>query len=226
VTPQAVQFGLLGAGLAYWSIQIGGNGLWLLWPAINFLIIGGAYWTKTPGVFGKKRDGTLPLWSWLLYLPYHALNVFLWTAARLISREPAFNAVGDTLVVSRRLIGREVQGSYANYVELTAEFQEPRAARRLEGYLALPTLDASAPSIATLQVAIQSLRPGLTLVHCAQGHGRAGLFALVLLLANGGIKNVSEGLALLQNARPAIRLNARQLKCAQEFERQLKDRRA
>lgn len=226
MTPQAIQLGLLGVALAYCSFQIGGRGFSLLWLAIDFLIIGGAYCAKWHGVFGKRRDGTLPLWSWILFLPYHALNILLWTLARLISREPAFNKVGDQLVVSRRLLGHELAGPYANYVDLTAEFQEPRAARMLEGYLGVPTLDASAPSLATLHNAIQSLKPGLTLVHCAQGHGRTGLFALVLLLAKGGINSVSEGLALLQSARPAIRLNARQLQCAHEFERKLRDRHA
>lgn len=223
---QAVQLGLLGAALAYWSFQLGDRGLWLLWLAIDFLIISGAYCANWHGVFGKRRDGTLPLWSWLLFLPYHALNTLLWTLARLISKEPAFNKVGDQLVVSRRLLGKEFAGPYANYVDLTAEFQEPRAARMLEGYLGVPTLDASAPSFTTLHNAIQSLKPGLTLVHCAQGHGRTGLFALVVLLAKGKIKSVSEGLALLQSARPAIRLNARQLQCAHEFERQLRNRHA
>jgi len=226
VTPQAIQLGLLGAALVWWSFQLGGRGLWLLWLAIDFLIISGAYCAKWHRVFGKRRDGTLPLWIWILFLPYHALNTLLWTLARLVSREPAYNVVGDKLVLSRRLLGNELGGPYANYVDLTVEFQEPRAARMLEGYIGVPTLDASAPSLTTLHHAIQSLKPGLTLVHCAQGHGRTGLFALVVLLAKGGVNSVSEGLAVLQSARPAIRLNARQLQRAHEFERQLRDRHA
>ena len=222
MTPHAFMLLLLGALATFLGTQCGVLGLVMIWLGIDFLVIGAAYCVGAHGIFGKRPDGTLPFWSWWVFLPYYVLSISLWNAGRILSREPAFNRVNDSLVVSRRLIGKEIPQNYSNYVDLTAEFQEPKAARDSRAYLSVPVLDATAPSLAMLTRAVESLKPGVTLVHCAQGHGRTGLFALAVLLARGIAKSVPDGLAILQQARPRISLTAQQIACAQEFERSWK----
>jgi protein-tyrosine phosphatase len=120
-------------------------------------------------------------------------------------------------VVGRRLLAHEVVGEFANYVDLTAEFSEPSAIRRNPGYMSVPILDGSAPDPAALDQAVSRLRPGRTFIHCAQGHGRTGLFALAMLLRSGRAGSADEGLRKLQAARPGVRLSKVQLRCIERF---------
>jgi protein-tyrosine phosphatase len=48
-------------------------------------------------------------------------------------------------------------------------------------------------------------------VHCAQGHGRSGLFAIAFLAERNRIQSLDEGLALIKAARPGVGLNSTQV---------------
>ncbi|HLP77958.1 MAG TPA: hypothetical protein VK327_13690, partial [Candidatus Paceibacterota bacterium] len=141
---------------------------------------------------------------------------------RLISREAAHNVVNDSLVVGRRLLPGELSGEFANYIDLTAEFTEPPSIRAAAGYLSFPILDGSAPDSKALREFVDRLRPGRTFIHCAQGHGRTGLFALAVLLKSGAAATVSEGMQMLTMVRPGIRLTAIQRRCIEQFATDLK----
>lgn len=213
----AITLILLGIALSVIGAQSGVLGALLLWLGCDFLLLGVAHFRRAHGLFGKRPDGTLPLWSWLIFLPLFLFSMLVWHLARIFSAEPPFNHVSSQLVVGRRLLPRESPGEFANYIDLTAEFQEPRAFRESPGYVAFPVLDASAPSPECLQAAVARLRPGATFIHCAQGHGRTGLFALAVLLTSGAVRTVDEGLSLLANSRPAIRLSPEQGNCIRSY---------
>ena len=210
------------AGLAYFLGSV--VGLLLLWLAGNFFVIGWAYTSERHRIYGKRIDGRLPIWSWVLFLPMHLLNFAVWHGYRLCNSRPAWNRVTDDLVIGRRLLPREYErlcremnsGGFANYVDLTAEFAEPQMVRRATCYLAFPILDGSAPESETLREVIARLPRGPTFVHCAQGYGRTGLFTLAILLSSGKVHTVEEGLALLNSARPGVHLNGEQIRCAQD----------
>lgn len=208
----------LQAGLP-WSIP-----LW--WLALNFIALGLAHSRGGHGIFGKRPDGTLPWWSWVLFLPLLAYTSAVWHLVRLASREAAVNRLTERIVIGRRLLPGELEGSFSNHVDLTAEFQEPDAYRSREGYLAFPILDAAAPKPEHLAQVIGRLNEGPVFIHCAQGHGRTGLFALALLLSSRAVGSLDEGLALLANARPAVRLNRSQLACARSYAELQADRAA
>lgn len=193
-----------------WSIP-----LW--WLALNFVVLGLAHARGGHGIFGKRPDGTLPGWSWVLFLPLLTYTGAVWHLARLASREAAVNRLTERIVIGRRLLPGELGGSFSNHVDLTAEFQEPGAYRCRAGYLAFPILDAAAPKPEHLAEAIGRLNEGPVFIHCAQGHGRTGLFALALLLSSRAVGSLDEGLNLLAKARPAVRLNRTQLACARSF---------
>jgi protein-tyrosine phosphatase len=208
----ALTLSVLGLALVILGFQSLSFGrVFLIWLGTNFLLLGFAHLRRMHRLFGKRVDGTLPWWSWLVFLPLHALTMLIWHAARIFSSEPPIDPVTDQLSIGRRLFSSEIPAGLANYVDLTAEFQEAETARSCTGYLAFPILDGSIPSLEALDTAISNLRPGPTLVHCAQGHGRTGLFTLALLLKSDVIGDVDEGLELLGKIRPALRLNADQL---------------
>jgi hypothetical protein len=177
------------------------------WLGINFLLLGAAQVLNAPGLFGKRPDGTLPPWSWIAFLPLHLYTLLIWHLARLGDREPAYHVVNEHLVIGRRLLPGELPGRFDNYIDLTAEFQEPAAIRKLPGYRCLPVLDTRFPPPGKLRALIDSLPPGRTYVHCAQGHGRTGCAAAALLLKQGTAHTADEAVKLLQTARPSLRLS-------------------
>lgn len=187
------------------------------WLGLDFLAAGIAHFGGWHRIFGKRANGTLPIWSWLVFLPLLLYTGAVWHLIRLFSREPARNTVTPNLVVGRRLLRSEVQEQFANYVDLTAEFVEPPAIRKSLGYVCVPILDGSAPDPDRLRETVQKLRPGKTFIHCAQGHGRTGLFATALLLTTCQARTVNEALAILQNVRPRIRLSRAQRQCIERF---------
>jgi hypothetical protein len=213
---------VLGLILGGIGVIKGGWSLFLLWPAADFLILGIAHFKSAPGIFGKRADGSLPFWSWLIFLPLLLYTMLVWRIACFLIREPARGMVTHDLVVGRRLLPGEVEGEFANYIDLTAEFPEPAAIRHLPAYQCFPILDAGTPRIEELNDAIDRLRPGRTFIHCAQGHGRTGVFALALLLKRGSVQNVDEGLQKLRASRPGIRLNNSQRRCIETFAKRLK----
>jgi protein-tyrosine phosphatase len=194
------------------------NGLVLLaWLGGNFLTLGIAHGFGSDGVLGKRSDGTISASRWLLFLPLLALTTAVWNLVRLLSREPAISPVTDDLFVGRRLQPHELDREFDNYVDLTAEFSEPSSIRQTTAYFCFPILDGAAPSPESLRAAVGRLRLGTTFIHCAQGHGRTGLFALAVLMMRGAARSVDEALRILQAARPGIRLNKQQLNCARDY---------
>ena len=206
-------------GLILTGIGLAERGWFLFasWLGLDFLAVGIAHFGGCHRIFGKHADGTLPFWSWLVFLPLLLYTGAVWNLIRLFSREPARHIVAPDLVVGRRLLASEVQEQFANYVDLTAEFVEPSAIRKSPAYICLPILDGSAPDPELLREAVKKLRPGKTFIHCAQGHGRTGLFSTALLLNTGQARTVTEALAKLQNVRPRIRLSRAQRRCIEQF---------
>jgi len=77
-------------------------------------------------------------------------------------------------------------------------------------------LDGNVPDLAQLEKSFSQLRDGLSYIHCAQGHGRTGLYAALLLYRQGLVSNAEDALQLLQEKRPALSLTQVQmdfLKC-------------
>lgn len=208
---------LLGAVLIVYGVLAGRWYLLVIWLGADFLVLSCAYYYNVSRVFGKRSNGTLPVWSLILFGPMHLFTAAIWHLIRLSSREPTFQEITTRLTIGRRLLSSEVQREYDNYVDLTAEFVEPRKIRSSASYLNFPILDGSAPDAALLHRTIEKLRPGSTYIHCAQGHGRTGLFALAVLLSSGKVQSVDEGLRLLTTVRPQITLNKLQRRCADQF---------
>ncbi len=198
----------------------------LIWLGIDFLLFGIAHALGFHHIFGKRADGALTPWSWLLFGPFHALSIFIWHAYRLLNSAPAWHRVSDHFYIGRRLLPAEYENlcrqarveEFANYIDLTAEFSEPAIARKKSGYVAFPILDGSAPTVANLHTAISQIRPGKTYVHCAQGYGRTGLFALAFVLSSEKGCTITQGLRFLASVRLGVHLNAEQMNCIAAFQ--------
>jgi hypothetical protein len=213
----AIAFGAMSLALTASSVLYPEVRWLLLWSALSFGMVALGYAGIGPRVFGKGRDGRISLPLKVLNLPYLAYTWVVWHLCRLLSREASFNTIDDDLVIGRRLLPGEAPDGFDHYVDLTAEFEEPAPIRARPGYRCLPILDASVPSLAELRGAVEGAAAGRAFVHCAQGHGRTGLFALALLLHRKRVQTIEEGVGLLQSLRPAVRLNRAQVEFAHRY---------
>lgn len=201
----------LSTSLFWLTVVTGGTGLALLWPVLSFALVGAAYLAHQPALLGKRLDGTLAWWAWLLLAPYFLLTWSTWHAARLLGREACASEVVPGLWVGRRPFGHELPEGVRVIVDMTAEFPAPAAVRRHPGYVCVPTLDGTAPEAGALRGLLDRLHGEEAIyLHCASGHGRSATVAAALLLSRGLAANVRDVEAQLRHRRPGIRLNGTQ----------------
>ena len=134
-----------------------------------------------------------------------------------MSRENPFDKVEAGLILGRRLLASELPDGVVNCVDLTAEFEESKKIRESTNYISLPILDADIPTSEELAAALSRLKEGATYVHCAQGHGRSGLFTLAMLFTRRSVSSFEEGISILSQARPGVGLNKAQESFTREF---------
>jgi protein-tyrosine phosphatase len=181
-----------------------------MWLGLSFVVLGFAYLLRRPAMLGKRCDGSLAWWSWCAFLPLHLLLHAVWHLTRLLSREATTHQVTHRLTVGRRLLASELPKGIELVIDLTSEFSEPKGIREGLLYRCFPILDAAVPDAAELRAFIAALPDMPTYVHCAQGHGRTGLFSIACLREKGCCRSASEALALLKSVRQGIALNRAQ----------------
>jgi hypothetical protein len=200
----------VGALLFHLGIDNGGAALAVSWIGISFILTGLGYATNNAGIYGKQATGRLPFWAVMLHLPFFIYALIVWHIVRLLIRENAYDRITDNIVIGRRLLAAEYPDGIDIIVDLTAEFIEPAGVIGTAQYIALPILDGSVPESNALNAAIKKIAGGNIYIHCAQGHGRTGLFVSILLINRGVVSNLDEALALLKNKRPALALTPKQ----------------
>ena len=190
----------------------------MCWPGLNFLLLGIAHAAHAPGIFGKRRDGSLPWWSWVLFFPLYLLAHLCWQLLRLLSREPPWAQVNESLLVGRRLLAGELPRPDLTVLDLTAEFAEPAGIVRSSDYHCFPVLDAAAPGAASLRECLLALPPDdkPLYIHCAQGHGRTGMAAAAWLVLHGFAPDAERALKQLKSVRPGIGLQRTQRRLVDE----------
>jgi hypothetical protein len=201
---------LLGAAIVFQGLLLVSLVVPLVWLGLSFIALGIAYLLRTPSVLGKRPDGSIVWWSWLAFLPLHIFIHTVWHLTRFLTREHATDAITQRFTVGRRLLGSEIPPGIELVIDLTSEFPEPAGVRKGRQYLWFPMLDASVPDAQVLRTFIAELPDVPTYVHCAQGHGRTGLFSIAYLVDRRICLTPDDALTLLATARPGIALNHEQ----------------
>jgi hypothetical protein len=211
-------------GLLLIAVGLLNAGPYLLfcWLGICFLVLGVAHLLHWPRIFGKRADGSIPPWSWLAFLPLHAVTYGTWHLARLLSREDKSSRITDQLTIGRRPVAETELPDSDLIIDLTSGFDEVRNIRLHSGYISQTILDGSIPKIAELNLLLEKMEGKKCFFHCAQGHGRSGTVAIAFLLKTGKVSTVEEGLQLLQSQRPALDLGKRQYAFLQEYAKSLR----
>lgn len=182
----------------------------LSWLGLSFYITGLGHLGLGPQIYGKNKVGKISFWAKVLHLPVLLYTIGVWYLIKKISQEPPFNLITNEIVIGRRLLPKEVPPDMTTYIDLTAEFEEPQEIVQKENYLCFPILDGGVPSLQAFKQILAKISSGNTYIHCAQGHGRSGLFALGLLSKRGHIQTYEQGLKLLKTSRPALQFNKKQ----------------
>jgi hypothetical protein len=206
----AAVFAFLGVAFIYLGTTAGWPGLLLAWLGANFLVTAIGHAGLGPLIYGKDCRGRLRWWGRIAHLPFLLATWGVWHARRLVAQESPYDEITDELVAGRRLLPHERPDSIRNWVDLTAEFEEPRQITNDTNYVCVPTLDGGVPRLEDLMAALGHLEPGRTYVHCAQGYGRTALFALAFLAARGMAADFGKGMRILRERRPGVSLSARQ----------------
>jgi hypothetical protein len=181
----------------------------LLWPAAVVFAVAAIYLFGTPRALGKRPDGTIAWWAWLLWAPLFAWMRLLHELARSVTKEPVANLVAPGVWVGRRPRLHELPPSVAIVVDLCADLPEAPGVATRQAYLSLPALDATAPPPAQIAAAVETMLAagGPAFIHCAFGHGRSATLAAALLVHRGDA-TLDDVEPRMRAIRPRIGLNA------------------
>lgn len=212
--------------LAHRAVTLQGGNLVLLWPAASCMAVGLGYITRLRHrVFGKRHDGSIAPAAVAVLFPYLIYLWTVWHLIRLISREPPHNILVDDVLIGRRLLSSELPAEIRTVVDLTSEFPEPTALRKVQNYISAPMLDAEGPSCASLAELAARIAEAETpiYIHCAQGHGRTGLVAAAVLIVRGISSSSESAIQFVRTVRPSVDLNAKQRQILQRSLQLIRD---
>ena len=154
-------------------------------------------------ILGKdKRSGQIPMWSYVLFFPFHGptyLYTHIHTRISQCKVEDPKTGKANKIVVPvctevqpgwwvGGCYGHELGKDWGGVVDLTVEF--PESCRdRTKHYLSAPTWDGVPLSPADLEsastFAVEARKDGDVLVHCAHGRGRSTTVMCACLVKAG-----------------------------------------
>ena len=144
--------------------------------------------------------------------PYLSITGAIWYAMRIFRKEPPYHQVLPDLYVGRRLLSKEYPEHFDAVLDLTSEFNEPKAVLTRYDYYSLPILDGCGISVPTLITQLIKIfeEHRVLFIHCAEGHGRTGMVAAAAILLKGISDQPEAAIRFVQDRRPKVRLNKEQ----------------
>lgn len=208
----AFVFLLVAGGLACLAIR---NAWYLIlfWPALSFSIVSLAYFTRDVRWFGKRNDGTRAWLASIALFPYLVFARIVWEIQVAMDRTPPWHAMGERVILARRLKENELPSDVVGILDLTSELLDPPSMRQNAGYSAEPVLDAGTLELVKIVAwaeHVGRLKEGKFIVHCANGSGRTGHVVAVWMIVWGHASTADEAIQMVQAVRPIVRLNRRQ----------------
>jgi protein-tyrosine phosphatase len=195
----------------------------LLWPATSLCLVASAYFGRGPIVF-HKTNGRLP-WSTRLVLGPCLAGQYL-SLLHYRRKSRSWDKVTPRVWIGGKLslseARRAVQSGVTSVLDLTAEFGETEAFRRVL-YRNIPILDLTAPTPEQLEemgeFITEQSRYGVVYVHCKIGYSRSAAAIAAYLIMSGEARGANEAFDMLRRARPSIVIRPEVVRALAEFER-------
>ena len=184
------------------AIVTGGQGWWLLWPALTFLCITAGYLGAEASVFQKDSSGRISPSAVLLLLPYRL-------AARISYYWYAKQCRHISVVNEHIVLGGYPAAplTVAAVLDMTGEFPRNRYTTGLT-YHCQPQLDLFPLTEMQIESAVNNLsrlaQSGQVYVHCKLGYTRSTTVVVAWLIRAGLADNMEQALAAVRQARPQI----------------------
>jgi len=170
-------------------------------------------------LIGKdKVTGRIPLWSYLIYFPFHFptllyTHIHTWMGKELHKPNvPVATEVQPGWWVGG-CYGHELDKDWGGVVDLTVEFPES-CIDRTKSYLSAPTWDGVPLDPTGLETAasfaVDARKTGDVIVHCAHGRGRSTTVMCACLVKVGLYDNWKDAFEKgIKPQRPVCKLNKR-----------------
>jgi len=187
----------------------------LLWyAAVNLTCIAGLFYLRVcHNLMGKdKVTGQIPWWSYVIFWPFHFVNMVLVYSKRYIFRRhiPLASEVLPGLWVGTYFSDVAYAVEWQGIVDLTTEFSERS---RAKNYLCLPSWDGIPATHTDLtrgaEFILKHWEEGPVLCHCAAGIGRSATMVCAALLLAEKANTVDDAVAIIREQRPIVRLNVK-----------------
>ena len=204
----SARFALAAVALGTCAVALGPVGWIFFWPAGSCAIMAAAYGGAGAGVFRKHDDGSMPLATRALLLPYLFVTriAHVWHAR---GAAPSATIARDVIIG-----GRFAHANDGALLDLAAECRPVREAVS-ETYLNIPVLDGTCPTVGQLDDAVRFIarhvRRGPVHVRCALGLSRSATVAAAWLLHAGIAPDVPAAVAAVRVARPRAAINQRMI---------------
>jgi hypothetical protein len=206
------------AALVLWTGGPLGVGVLAMWVSAAFGGAALAYAGAGPRLFGKRDDGSVPVWSYVVMGPFLVFGRAGLRVFNATGLESPWSAIDDGVWLGRRPHGPDVPSfqelAPIAVLDMAAEVARSRGLTGHEIYLTLPTLDNAAPAPDQLDAGVAFIemhrQAGPVYVHCALGNGRAATITAAWLLSTGRAEGVVDAERQLKALRPSVGLSSAQ----------------
>ncbi|CAE8722237.1 unnamed protein product, partial [Polarella glacialis] len=138
----------------------------LIWLGTGLLLGGLTIAFEAPGLYCKRRNGIVPFYAWIYLGGWLIFYCAVWLTRRKLMQcgfQFKKNDRDFDLVAPRLILGKllwelpKVEGApeVNMVIDLTCEWTEPWALRRVRRYIAVPVVDTTKPSLKQLLSAAQ-----------------------------------------------------------------------
>lgn len=174
-----------------------------------FFMISLLVWVRRGSwLIGKDpKTGQLPLWSMVLWWPFHGCNRLFAQIAKYRHRGEVATEVFQGYYVGG-WFSNELEVNWEAVVDLTAELPE---LCKTENYLNLGTWDGVVRVEDVAEAATflaKHAKKGAVLVHCAHGVGRSTTIMRAALVEAGHFQDTVEAFNHIKTKRPMVKNNA------------------
>ncbi|KAG8651025.1 uncharacterized protein YnbD [Manihot esculenta] len=175
-----------------------------------------------PMLLGKNPDGSIPIWSIIMFSPYLVLVRIFSILRRLTSGEEPYHEICEGVYVGGWPYSPEkLPPGDPAIIDCTCEL--PRKSEfKGHPYLCIPTWDTRAPQPGDIESAVKwacrkraQNRP--VFIHCAYGHGRSVAVTCALLVALGMVEDWKMAEKFIKEKRPYIQMNALHREALEEW---------